>query len=240
MVRKLVDIKPSRFVKAGSEIEALFYGEDGVTKEWYSGEVMKVNRYGVDDSGSYVVCHIEYSDGEVEEDATFYDKDFEYQEHVSKSEDLWRLKGSMSSLLRHMMLDASYLESMKKELEEMKRRLEDNNHKIVINLDYTEEDEDSEDDDSEDDDGKDEEYDCVCGEHGCSEEEDDGNVEEEAFDSEVEKCVSEKKHTSEQRPSFLGIVVDSTIFGFLAGVGYILGVSIAWNFGKQLSLIQPK
>ncbi len=210
----LVDIKPSRFVKVGTEIEAMFFGEDGVTKEWYSGEVIKVHRLGVDKNGGYVVCHVEYDDGEIVEDSIFYDKDFELQENTSTSEDLWRLKGTMTVLLRYFIMNTKYLEQLNAEILEVKNLLED--------LDVFKEEEDNEEDEG-------------------SEMDDQGNDSDDASEqTHIHSHLTVYEMAPVEKKCKYRSVLGAVVNGFTTVAGYILGVSIGlsiyqWSNGKSMA-----
>lgn len=82
-------LSPSSIVKLNSNIQALFDRE-----EWYDGKVTKICGYGHDFSGKYVICHITYEDGDVDEDVRLYDNFFETTE-----EDAWRFKNEFSKII---------------------------------------------------------------------------------------------------------------------------------------------
>ena len=100
-------IQPSTFVCPGEKIEAVFLDDD--KKKWYKGTVVKVNKYSEDKYGRYVECKVEYEDGEVVDDARFYDCDF----NDSESSDAWRFTPTLTRVIEA-------LDETKREIQDMK------------------------------------------------------------------------------------------------------------------------
>jgi len=115
-----LDIKPSRFFKAGTDIEARFVGDEDGNLKWYVGTVQDITYFGeTSEGGSYVVCTVLYGDGEYVEDAVFYDNDFE----KDNSLDNWRFVGPISQLLLYLREQNSSVEALKTELKDTKDKL---------------------------------------------------------------------------------------------------------------------
>jgi hypothetical protein len=86
------NIQPSQFVM-GQPVEVVFLEDD--KPKWYKGLVQSVDHSGEDNNGTYVECKVEYEDGEVVDDARFYDCDFENDESL----DSWRFASSLNDVL---------------------------------------------------------------------------------------------------------------------------------------------
>lgn len=104
------NIQPSTYIR-GQHVEAIFLEDD--KPKWYKGTVKSVDHYGEDNHGTYVECEVEYEDGEVLEDARFYDCDFENDESL----DSWRYSSSLNDILET-------LDEVKGDIEEMQKRNE--------------------------------------------------------------------------------------------------------------------
>jgi hypothetical protein len=86
------NIKPSKFV-VGQSVDVVFLEDD--KSKWYKGLVKNVNHYGEDNNGTYVECKVEYEDGDIVDDARFYDCDFENDDSL----DSWRFSSSLNDVL---------------------------------------------------------------------------------------------------------------------------------------------
>lgn len=100
-------IQPSTFVCPGEKIEAIFLDND--QKKWYKGTVVKVHKHREDKYGHFAECRIEYDDGEVVDDARFYDCDF----NDSESSDAWRFSPTLTRVIEA-------LDETKREIQDMK------------------------------------------------------------------------------------------------------------------------
>lgn len=125
--------------------EAIFYLLPGVNvlvkfdDTFYAGKIKDVNGIGHDEHGYCVDCKVEYEDGDVVDNETFYSKDFENDD----SEDNWKILPTPTSLLIKTILD------YKKELDSLKQKLDD---------EYEFEEDDDDDDDNVEDEVEDDEF----------------------------------------------------------------------------------
>ena len=103
-------VNPSQFV-LGQRVEAIFLEED--KPKWYKGVVKSVGHFGEDNHGTYAECVVEYEDGEVIDDARFYDCDYENEESL----DSWRYSSSLNEVLEA-------LNDVKGDIEELQKRTE--------------------------------------------------------------------------------------------------------------------
>lgn len=104
-----VNIKPIKFIKKGVELEVRFIDNDD--HKWYKGVVQKINNFGIDDRGHYVNCVIVYDDGEIENEAIFYDVDFD-----GDGLDSWKFVGNISILLSFIIKNTLEIQDLKDEL----------------------------------------------------------------------------------------------------------------------------
>ena len=118
MYNKMVN--PSQFVQ-GQAIEVIFLEDD--KPRWYKGLVKGVDHYGEDNNGTYVECKVEYEDGEVVDDARFYDCDYDNDESL----DSWRFSSSMNDVLES-------LNEIKNDIEELQNKTKRKNIPVLVKL----------------------------------------------------------------------------------------------------------
>jgi hypothetical protein len=103
-----MNFKPVQFIKQGSVIEARFINDDEL--QWFKGVVQRINKVGA----TYVDCVVLYEDGELVDNAVFYNDDFDNHE----SPDAWRFEGNMSLLIEFLTKNSEEIQCLKEAIKE--------------------------------------------------------------------------------------------------------------------------
>jgi hypothetical protein len=119
-----INIQPIKFIKKGTELEVRFLGDDDKYK-WYTGIVHEINYYGEDISAKFINCQILYEDGEVVNDANFYNDNFNDEDNI----DAWRFVGNISMLISFIIKNTNEINNLKDEL--IKDRLIEFRHDCI-------------------------------------------------------------------------------------------------------------